>query len=169
MTPHPDGAPVQQKGWFARNWKWLVPVGCLTPILCCGGFGAVTYVGVTKLIQSSGAYVNALAKATNDAEVREAFGGAVTPGGFLQGEVNEKNGEGTADFQVPLNGPKGEGKLYVRGSGRGEKWTFSRLEVEAPGGKTINLLGRGGGGDDVDQLPPPMDDAPEPEDPPEGE
>lgn len=39
MTPQGNvGAPpAQQPGWFARNWKWLVAVGCLVPSLCCLG------------------------------------------------------------------------------------------------------------------------------------
>jgi hypothetical protein len=168
MTPHPDGAPVQQKGWFARNWMWLVPVGCLVPILCCGGFGAVTWFGVTKLIQNSDAYLQAVARVTSDAEVTEAFGGTVAPGSFLQGEVKDNNGESTADFQVPLTGPKGEGRLFVRGSSRGGQWTYTRLEVQTPAGKTIDLLSKGGGAD-LDRLPPPGNDGPEPDDPPEGE
>ena len=25
--------PPQQNGWFGRNWKWFVPVGCLSIIV----------------------------------------------------------------------------------------------------------------------------------------
>ncbi len=170
MTPHPEGQPAQQQGWFGRNWKWLVPAGCLVPMLCCGVFGAATYFAATKMIQSSGAYVAAIAQASESDEVRAAFGGQVAPSGFLQGEVKESNGEGTADFQVPLEGPKGKGTLFVTGTGSNGQWRFSRLEVQTPGGQRLDLQARGArGAPPADELPP--EDAlpvePEPADPPE--
>lgn len=38
MTPQP---PPAQQSWFGRNWKWLVGLGCLGSLLCCGGFSVV--------------------------------------------------------------------------------------------------------------------------------
>lgn len=37
MTPQGQvGAPPpQQPGWFSRNWKWLLLLGCGLPTLCC--------------------------------------------------------------------------------------------------------------------------------------
>lgn len=48
--------PGRQRSWFGRNWFWLIPLGCLTPILCCGG-GIVLLFGMLK---SSGAYTQSL-------------------------------------------------------------------------------------------------------------
>jgi hypothetical protein len=44
MTPQGQaGAPAPQPGWFSRNWKWLVGVGCLGALGCCGVFSAAAY------------------------------------------------------------------------------------------------------------------------------
>jgi hypothetical protein len=155
MTPNAE-APAQPPGWFSRNWKWAVPVGCLTPMLCCGVFGAVTVFGVSKAIQSSGVYAEAVAKAATSPEVKEALGAPLTPGFMMQGSINETNGRGEADFQIPLNGSKGQGTLYVKArKPSGGRWTFQQLEVDA-NGKRIDLLGGG----------MPLPDEPAPDDPP---
>lgn len=172
MNPQP-GVPVQpaqqQPGWFSRNWKWLVGLGCLLPIMCCGIFSVVTYFTVTKVIQNSGVYVEAVPRAIADPEVQAALGAPVAPGMMLQGSVKDENGQGSADLSIPLEGSKGKGTLRVNATKKsGGDWEYQVLEVEA-GGKTINLLKGGAlkGGDT--QLPP--DDAPSPDEeaPPEGE
>ena len=35
--------PPRQEGWFVRNWKWFVPVGCLSMILMI--VGAIGFTG----------------------------------------------------------------------------------------------------------------------------
>lgn len=160
MTPNAE-APAQPPGWFSRNWKWAVPVGCLTPMLCCGVFGAVTFLGVSKAIQSSGVYAEAVAKAATSPEVKEALGAPVTPGLMMQGSINERNGRGEADFQIPLSGPKGQGTLFVKATKPpGGRWAFQQLEVEA-GNTRIDLQGGAAPGPALDALPDdmPVDDA----------
>lgn len=159
MNPNPN-APVQQPNWFSRNWKWLVPVGCLVPLTCCGVFGIGTYLGVSKIIQSSGAYVGAIAEVNANPEVDAELGTPVTPGLGMSGEVNEKNGVGSADFTTPIEGPKGKGSLHVVATGKNGKWTYSVIEVTA-NGKTIDVL--------KEDLPDVSPDAEEPQDPPEPE
>ncbi len=168
MTPNANvHPPMQQPGWFSRNWKWLVPVGCLLPVMCCGGFGAVTYFGVSKMIAGSPVFITALSKASANPDVTAALGTPLAPGFGVSGSMNETNGKGTADFSIPLEGPKGKGTMKVVARGTGGKWDFDVLEVEA-GGKRIDLLG----GDRVpdDAMPPdedpPTEDAPPDDEPP---
>ncbi len=167
MTPNPN-APVQQPNWFSRNWKWLVPVGCLVPLMCCGGFSAITFFTVSKVIQSSGAFAGAIAEVNASDEVDDVLGVPVTPGFGLQGEVNEKNGVGTADFTVPVEGKKGSGSLHVVATGKNGKWTYSVLEVTA-GAKTIDLL-KAKNQQPEDQPDVPPEEEEEPKDPePDGD
>src|SRR5204863_6238 len=51
-----------ERGWWSRNWKWVVPVGCLAPlVVCCGGIGMlVTFV--FGAIKSSEPYREAVAR-----------------------------------------------------------------------------------------------------------
>ncbi len=161
MRPNLDPqAPMQPQGsWFSRNWKWLVPVGCLGPLLCCGGIGGVAYFAASTMIKGSPAFAQAFAKASQNAEVKEALGTPLTPGFGMSGEMKETNGKGKADFSVPLSGPKGSGSLHVVAHSSGGVWTFERVEVET-GGKTIDVLA----GEKADDAPPPDEDLP-PEEP----
>jgi hypothetical protein len=151
MNPNPE-APMQQKGWFSRNWKWLLPVGCLVPLMCCGGFGAVTYFGVTTMIQSSVPFKEAMEKVNQSPEVAKLIGTPASPTIGVSGNFNETNGSGTADFTVPLKGKKGAGTLHVVAHATGGKWEFSKIDVSAHA-KTIDVLE----GDRKANEPPPED------------
>jgi hypothetical protein len=165
MNPNPN-APVQQPNWFSRNWKWLVPVGCLVPLTCCGVFSIGTYLGVSKIIQSSGAYVGALAEVNANPEVQATIGTPVVPGMGMQGSVKEEGQGGSADFTVPIEGNKGKGELHVVAKRSNGQWNYTTIEVTA-GGKTIDVLKSAQPEDQPDV--PPEDDQ-EPQDPePDGD
>ncbi len=138
MTPNAE-TPMQQTSWFSRNWKWLVPVGCMVPLMCCGVFGLGTYVAVSKVIQNSGAYTGAIAQVNANAEVAATLGTPVTPGLGLSGSVKENNENGSADFTVPISGSKGGGSMHVVAQRRNGQWTYGTIAVTA-GGKTIDVL-----------------------------
>ena len=60
--------PPRQEGWFVRNWKWFVPVGCLSMILMIVGFiAAVAYLAFGS-IKSSYVYQQAIDKTRSNAE-----------------------------------------------------------------------------------------------------
>jgi len=165
MTPQPPqppfGAPPPQpQGFFARNWKLLLLLGCALPsALCCGGFGVI-YFGVSKVIKSSPVYVEALSRALGNAEVKQALGDAITPGLMLTGSTRDNGATGSASLSVPLEGSKGKGTLIVVASKLGSRWSYSTMEVQVQGGPTIDLLGGGGGGTaPPEENPPPGEPA----------
>jgi|APLak6261678615_1056124.scaffolds.fasta_scaffold01350_3 hypothetical protein len=140
MTPSGNvEAPVQQPSWFARNWKWLVPVGCVVPMLCCLSFVGVTYFGVTKMIEGSSVFAQAMKQANENPEVAASLGTPLKTGLGVTGAYQDNNGSGSADFSVPVEGPKGKGTLVVKAEGRRGTWTFKELTVDV-GGKRIDLL-----------------------------
>ena len=157
MTPNAE-APMQQPNWFSRNWKWLVPVGCLVPMMCCGVFGFGTYFAVTKVIQASGAYAGALEQVNRNPEVAATLGTPVMPGLGMSGSVKEQNEGGSADFSVPINGSKGEGRMHVVAVREGGQWTFTTIDVVA-GGKTIDVLAAQRK-EELPDEPPPEDEQP---------
>lgn len=167
MTPQGQmGAPAQQPGWFSRNWKWVVGLGCALPLLCCGVFSIGTYFTVVKVIQGTPVFAEALEKANTNPEVTAALGSPVTPGLALNGSVKESGSTGTADFTIPLKGPKGEGSLQVSASKKGGQWAFDTLTADV-GGKSIDLLA-GEGPKLPAGTPPSMNGAP-PDDAPPGD
>jgi hypothetical protein len=147
--PQPDGSPVAPQSWWSRNWKWVVPVGCLVPMLCCLSFVGATYFGVSKLIEGSPVFATALERASGHPEVKELLGEPLIPGFGVQGNLNESGEGGVANFSVPISGPKGKGKLFVEAQRVRGRWDFERIDVEA-GGKMIDVLHGTGIDDPVD-------------------
>ena len=133
--------------WWSRNWKWVVAVGCLLPLLLLGGCVAGLVLIVFKAVRSSDVYTEAVSRAQNNPAVREKLGEPITPKWWLGGNVNVKNDEGEADITIPIAGPKDEGRIRAIGTKSGGRWTYQTLEVQI-GSETINLLA------DADSSPP---------------
>ena len=135
MNPH------QQKGWFGRNWKWFVPVGCLSMVLMAVVFvAAVAYLAFGS-IKSSYVYQEAIARTRSNAAVVRELGEPVESGWLISGRINVTESSGDADMTIPVSGPKKSGKVYVSAVKKLGKWDFTALEVEIEGEtKRINLL-----------------------------
>jgi hypothetical protein len=183
----PEGNLAPQRGWWSRNWKWVVPVGCLGTLATCGCLFTVIFGAVFGAIKNTGAYTEAVALAVSDSEVQAALGTQIETS-LPQGSVNSSDGRSTANLTIPLDGNKADGVLRVAAVDSGGGWDYSVLQVEVPGRQPIDLRNRAAGGTprelapptpDAPPAPPPMDsdDAPlppdeageEPPEPPEGD
>jgi hypothetical protein len=132
-----SGMPMQpaapRKGWWARNWKWFVPTGCMTIIVLFAAFigGILTLVAGT--MKSSDAYKQALARVQADPQVADKLGRPLTPGWFISGSVNVNGDSGDANLAIPISGPKGKGKVYAEAKKSAGLWQFDTLQVEVEG------------------------------------
>ena len=134
----PDSATPN---WWTRNWKWFVPVGCLSLILIFCAFLAVVIGAASSMMKSSDAYKAGLARAQASAAVTEALGSPIAPGWFTSGSVNVSGGSGEAHLEIPISGPKGKGTIYVEATKSAGEWSYSKLEVAiAASGERIDLL-----------------------------
>ena len=126
--------------WWSRNWKWVVPVGCLTPaILCCGG-GGLILTFVFGALKSSEVYTDALARAKANEEVRTLLGEPIEAGFWVSGSVEVGGTSGKADLSIPVSGPKGSATLHAVAIKTGGKWVYSTLEaVPQDSGAPIDL------------------------------
>ena len=132
---------AQKRGWWGRNWKWFVPVGCLIPLVLaiavCAGIVGLVF----QSMKSSWAYSEGVKLAVHNKEVVAALGEPVTPGWTVSGSVNVSGSSGHADLTIPLSGPRGKGTLYVVARKEAGQWKFTRAEVEVEGRKErIDLL-----------------------------
>jgi hypothetical protein len=132
---------VASPNWWSRNWKWFVPVGCLSLILIFCAFIAVVVGAASGMMKSSDAYKEGLARAQASTAVTEALGTPITPGWFTSGSVNVSGGSGDAHLEIPISGPKGKGKIYVEATKSAGDWSYSKLEVViAASGEHLDLL-----------------------------
>ena len=124
--PTPPPSPPR-RGWWSRNWKWAAPVGCLLPVLICGGFVTVIVTFVFGMIKSSEPYQHALTQARANQAVVAALGTPIEPKFLVAGSINLNDSSGDANLTIPVTGAKGSGTIYVIGTRSDGVWSYSRL------------------------------------------
>jgi len=131
----------QQKGCLGRNWKWMLPVGCLGLILGLVALaGGVVFVAMSA-IKSSEVYQGALKVVQTHPAAVERLGEPIDDGWLVRGNIKIDGGGGNANFEIPVSGPKGSGTLYVTAVRPDDAWMYERLDLAA-GGETVSLLDR---------------------------
>ncbi len=130
--------PAPTRG--GRRWIWLIPVLCVVPLLCCGGFVVSILMFVFGAMKSTDPYKEAVARAQNSTEVQAAIGTPVETGFFLTGNINMNDDFGNAQLSIPVSGPKGEGTITVIADKAGGPWEYSKMLFADKQGNTIDLL-----------------------------
>ena len=143
-TPPLAAAPptVPQKSGGGKKWLAFGCGGCLVLIILGAlGMGAVMYFGLGAL-KSTDVYKTALQNAQNSPEVQAALGTPIEAGFMLAGSMKNENGQGSADINFPISGPKGEGTVYATATSQpGGTWQYSKLQVVLKDGQVIDLGG----------------------------
>lgn len=130
-----------KKNWWDRNWKWVVPGGCLAGIAAFVSLFALILTIVFGAMRSSDVYKEALARAKASPAVAEALGTPIKAGFFPFGNIKVNGPSGNAELSIPISGPKGNAKIYLEASKSAGEWSFSLLEVEiAETQERIDLL-----------------------------
>jgi TonB family protein len=133
--------PQQQpKGCLGRNWKWAVPLGCVTLILILVAAGGAIFIFAMSAIKSSDVYKGALERAQSNPEAVAMLGEPIKDGWLVKGNVSFSGGSGNANFEIPVSGPKNSGTLYVRAINEGGAWMYEKLDLVAEGGQKVSLL-----------------------------
>src|ERR687894_2188048 len=94
--------PQQQKGCLGRNWKWMLPVGCLGLILAGVALVAGIVFVAMSAIKSSEVYKGALGVVQSHPEAVERLGQPIQDGWFVKGNVRFDSSGGNANFEVPV-------------------------------------------------------------------
>jgi hypothetical protein len=130
-----------QKSWLGRNWKWLVPVGCLgvvgLSVAFCGGILAIIFTSM----RSSWAFTEGLELARRNPAVVAELGEPIEAGWLVTGSINVSGPSGNAELAIPISGPKGAGTRYVVARKKAGDWTFEQAQVVIEStGERIDLL-----------------------------
>jgi Cytochrome oxidase complex assembly protein 1 len=121
---------MPQPNWFGRNWKWVVPLGCLLPVVFVAGCGLLAFLFATDIMKQSDAYKIALARAQANVAVIEAIGSPISQTGIVSGKSNVSGPTGQANLAIPLSGPKGKATLYVEAKKSADTWFFQTTVVK---------------------------------------
>lgn len=130
-----------ERTWWDRNWKWFLPLGCLSGLTLVIGFLAAVLVFVFGLMKSSDAYKLAFAKAQQSPVAMATLGEPLKSGLFVSGNVHVNGSSGAADLAIPVSGPKGSGTLHLQATKSAGRWTFQQLFLDVTAtGQRIDLL-----------------------------
>ena len=130
-----------KKNWWGRNWKWLVPTGCLSSLLILAAFVAVILTIVSVAMKSSDVYQQAMQRARANPAVVEALGTPITDGFLASGSVNTSGSSGNANLSIPISGSKGSATIVLQARKSGGEWSYSTLRVEIGAtGRRIDLM-----------------------------
>jgi Cytochrome oxidase complex assembly protein 1 len=126
-------AATPKPNWWTRNWKWFVPLGCLTVAVMFLIFAGSIVVIVFSAMKSTDVYKEALARAKADPAVIEALGSPIKDGFLVSGNSNVNGASGESNLAIPISGPKGKGTIYVSATKSLGRWIYSGLVVEVSG------------------------------------
>ena len=102
---------------------------------------AVMFYFVFGAMKKSDFFVEAVKRTENSSEIKAAFGTPTDKGRIIQGSLNYVNGSGSANFNIPFKGPRGEAALLAVGEKAvGGPRNYKQLEVVLLNGSRINLL-----------------------------
>lgn len=142
QTP-PPVLPTGKPNWWKRNWKWFVPLGCLSIAMLFIAFVASIILIVFSAVKSTDVYKDALARAKANPAVIEALGSPITEGFLVSGNTNVNGASGEANLSIPISGPKGKGTIYAAATKSLGRWNYSGLVLEiAKTHQRIDLLER---------------------------
>ena len=128
---------IARKGWFSRNWKWLVPAFLLVFFV----LPLALLASVFAAIKNSDAAKESVLRAQKNALVVQKLGTPIAEGWLVSGSINTSTTSGDADLAVPISGPKGQAKVYVTAHKAAGAWNYSVMEVAVEGSdQRINLL-----------------------------
>jgi hypothetical protein len=131
---------TSRKSWWDRNWKWLIPTGCVSLLILLCLFIAGVFFGVTSIMKDSDVYKEAITKVKQNKEVIAQLGSPLEADEMATGNIQITNDTGNCNLKIPIKGPKGKGTLLVIATKNG-KWNYSKMAVYVEATKEeIDLL-----------------------------
>lgn len=129
------------KNWFQRNWKWFIPIGCLSSIVVVALFVTILFSGITSILKDSHVYKHTMTVTKENQLVIEKLGNNIQQDGTLIGSIATSNNRGNAILKIPLKGSKGSGFVQVIAQKENNAWIYTMMDFHEKGsGKTIDLL-----------------------------
>lgn len=92
------------------------------------------------MMKSSGAYELAMAHATGSPAIEQRLGSPIESGFLVTGSFETSGASGSADLSIPISGPKGKARIYIRAQRIAGQWEPDLLIVQFPDSHRVNLL-----------------------------
>jgi hypothetical protein len=144
------------RGWFARNWKWFLPV-LLLLVIVVGGGGFVCWQ--YQKVFGNEAYQQAMSKILENKEIKASLGEPIktlylNPAPSIRQESNETN-----ILWTIVGSSQKQAKVHIFQRLMGGKWETIIAEVALPEGKKVSLIDEEDGNVAKPFSPPAASDA----------
>jgi len=140
-APYPLRPQLMKRSWLETHPRWKIPLGFVILLFLIGVVGTAVVSVAMASIHHSEVYKQAIARASQNTEVRSQIGEPIAVGWFISGELHVNGSAGNANLSIPISGSKGKGTIRLVAFKSGGVWRFSWLQVEVAGAaNSINLL-----------------------------
>lgn len=96
-------------------------------------------------MRSSEIYAQAMTALQTNPQAIAMLGEPIEDGKGVSGEINVSNGNGEADFSIPVSGSLNSGDLNAKGIRSSGQWSLTGLELITENGERLDLLTRESG------------------------
>ena len=128
MAAYPqDPQPLSQHK-STRSWL-VVSLAALGAVVAIAMLVGALFVGVEKSMRNSIAYQMAMTQSERSACVVQRLGAPLKAGRFILGSLSRNNGDGYADLDIPVIGPRAKGRIHVVASAVDGRWKLEYLSV----------------------------------------
>ena len=125
---------IEQKSWWKRNWKWLVPLSGIVVfslvIFFSSGMGGIG-ADLAKAYADTELYNNALEKVKSDKRITELLGEIepIDKMAILEGQVVYSNENKTINSTVRIVGNKGKARMDISADRIENEWNYTKISV----------------------------------------
>ncbi len=127
-------------GWWCRHWRWAMPLTVLLVLAGAGGTVAWSVLRWSEAARESPPMREAMRRAGCSIELVEAFGEPLRaesmPLGSMQTAIN---GQRDVGLTVALEGPRAQGRLFVKGTRSDDVWDYPVMYVLGENKQTFDL------------------------------
>ncbi len=113
--------------------------GCLGTVVIIG-LCAASFFGILHFtFIANPSYNLAMKMALSSPKVTSAFGTPINPGFFIFGSASTKDDHWSANYDIPIFGPRRSGKLHVQGSGTSNSWILDAYAHYTDQGEDVSI------------------------------
>jgi hypothetical protein len=140
--------PAKQRGWFRRNWKWVVPLDILL-LLAIGA--AVLYWAFYIRIYNLDVCQKAMMAIESTPAVSDALGESIDPVKWpsQQAMPNARIEDSEIEVLWVIEGTKGRAKAHLKSKKMQGTWETVSLQVTLPDGTKIPIQVSGDSGNEA--------------------
>lgn len=116
--------------------------GCAMAVGVLVLLGVAVFALVMSFMKGADACQMSLKAAQESEAMRVELGEPIQMGWLVSGSIKINNGDGTADVNVPVSGPRDSASIHTVGTKQGGgPWNFTKMQATIDGnGKTVDLL-----------------------------